>query len=230
MGLAFKWLGHSAFLFDIDGHQVLIDPFLTGNPLAAADPEMVTPEIILLSHAHGDHLGDTLDIALRTGATVISNWEISDWLLNKGVRDAIQMNTGGSFDAGFFTVKLTIAFHSSSFPDGSYGGSPHGFLITLPDNGYKIYYAGDTALYSDMQLIGAEGIDLAFLPIGDHFTMGVRDSIQAIQWLKPRLVAPMHYNTFPPIVQNVAEWAKLVNNHTDATPIVLDPGGEYTVI
>jgi L-ascorbate metabolism protein UlaG (beta-lactamase superfamily) len=228
MAFSFRWLGHSAFTFNIDGHSVLIDPFLSGNPLAAADPNTLNPEIILLSHAHGDHLGDTLDIALRTGAPVITNFEIGSWLINQGVENVEQMNTGGSLDTGLFTIKFTLAFHTSSFPDGTYGGVPHGFLITLPD-GKKIYYAGDTALFSDMQLIGEEGIDVAFLPIGDYFTMGISDSIKAINYLKPRLVVPMHYNTFPPIVQNANEWAARVNNETDATPIVIDPGNEYTV-
>jgi L-ascorbate metabolism protein UlaG (beta-lactamase superfamily) len=228
MAFSFRWLGHSAFTFNIDGHSVLIDPFLSGNPLAAADPNSLNPEIILLSHAHGDHLGDTLDIALRTGAPVITNFEIGSWLINQGVENVEQMNSGGSLDTGIFTIKLTIAFHTSSFPDGTYGGVPHGFLITLPD-GKKIYYAGDTALFSDMQLIGEEGIDVAFLPIGDYFTMGISDSIKAINYLKPRLVVPMHYNTFPPIVQNANEWAARVNNETGATPIVIDPGNEYTV-
>lgn len=228
MAFTFKWLGHSAFLLDIDGHTVLIDPFLSGNPLAAADAASLNPEIILLSHAHGDHLGDTVEIARRTGAPVISNFEICDWLSAQGVENVVHMNTGGTFDAGLFTVKQTIAFHSSSFPDGTYGGVPHGFLLTLR-GGFKIYYAGDTALFSDMKLYGEEGIDLAFLPIGDHFTMGVQDSIRAIQFIQPRLVTPMHYNTFPPIVQNASEWANLVNNHTKATPIVIDPGNVYTV-
>lgn len=228
MAFSFRWLGHSAFTFNIDGHSVLIDPFLTGNPLAAADPNTLNPEIILLSHAHGDHLGDTVDIALRTGAPVITNFEIGNWLLNQGVQNVEQMNSGGSLDVGLFTIKFTIAFHSSSFPDGTYGGVPHGFLITL-NNGKKIYYASDTALFSDMQLIGEEGIDVAFLPIGDYFTMGINDSIKAIKYIQPRLVVPMHYNTFPPVVQNANEWANRVNNETDATPIVIDPGNEYTV-
>lgn len=228
MAFAFKWLGHSAFSLNIDGHTVLIDPFLTGNPLAAANPVTIPAELILLSHAHGDHLGDTLDISHRTGAPVVSNAEISYWMDAHGVAEPIGMNTGGSADLNLFELKLTIAHHSSSFPDGTYGGNPNGFLLTL-NGGYKIYYAGDTALFRDMELYGEEGVDLAFLPIGDHFTMGIKDSLKAIRYINPKLVVPMHYNTFPPIVQNVSEWAVRVTNETNATPIVLDPGGEHTI-
>jgi L-ascorbate metabolism protein UlaG (beta-lactamase superfamily) len=229
MAFSFKWLGHSAFLFDIDGHPIVIDPFLTGNPLAAAQPGEIDVEMILLSHAHGDHLGDTLDIALRTGAPVVTNFEIGNWLFNQGVREVAQLNQGGSFFADFIDIKMTIAFHSSSFPDGSYGGTAAGFLISAPHSGLKIYYAGDTALFSDMRLYGEEGIDVAFLPIGDYFTMGIADSIKAINLIRPRFVVPMHYNTFPPIVQNVTDWARRVNEETSAVPIVLDPGNIHTM-
>lgn len=226
MANSFKWLGHSAFTLDIDGHEVAIDPFLTGNPLGAVNPEDINPEVILLSHAHGDHLGDTVDIARRTGATVISNFEISNWLANQGIDNVVGVNPGGSFDCGFMRVKWTVAHHSSSFPDGTYGGEPNGFIITS-NSGLRLYFAGDTSLFSDMQLIGDEGIDVAFLPIGDHFTMGITDSIKATNFVRPRLVVPMHYNTFPPIVQNVSEWAQRVHEETRATPIVIDPGNEY---
>jgi len=227
MSITFTWLGHSAFLLDIDGHAVLIDPFLTNNPLGARPASEVNAELILLSHAHGDHLGDTVDIAKRTNAKVVTNAEISYWMDKQGVKNVHGQNTGGSYDHGFIKVKQTIAFHSSSFPDGTYGGNPNGFIITTK-GGKKIYFAGDTALFSDMQLIGEEGIDLAFLPIGDNFTMGPDDSIRAIKYIRPRLVAPMHYNTWPVIAVDVAGWADRVNRETMATPIVLDPGGSHT--
>lgn len=224
---SFKWLGHSAFLLDISGKQVLIDPFLTGNPLAAASPSSLHADVILLSHAHGDHLGDTIEIAQRTGALVLCNFEIGNWLMDRGVQNVVQGNTGGTFNLDFMSVKWTIAFHSASLPDGTYGGMPNGFLITA--GGKKLYYAGDTALFSDMQLYGEEGIDLAFLPIGDLFTMGIDDSIRAIKYLKPKLVTPMHYNTFPPIMQDVVTWANRVSSETLSQPIVIDPGGSYTL-
>jgi L-ascorbate metabolism protein UlaG (beta-lactamase superfamily) len=225
MTVKFTWLGHSAFAFEIDGHAVLIDPFLTGNPLAPTTANELDAEVILLSHAHGDHSSDVADIANRTGATVVTNFECGNWFMNKGVKNVAQGNPGGSYHNDFMSVKWTIAHHSSSFPDGSYGGQPNGFIITA--KGYKIYYAGDTGLFLDMQIIGDEGIDVAFLPIGDVFTMGIDDSLRAIGFVAPKYVVPMHYNTWPPITQNASDWANRVNSETDAKPIVLDPGGEY---
>ncbi len=228
MSVKFTWLGHSAFLLDIDGHPVVIDPFLTGNPLAAASPGDLAAELILVSHGHGDHVGDTVSIAQRTGAGVVTNFEISNWLSARGVAKTIGLNTGGQADLGFMTIKSTFAIHSSSLPDGTYGGLAGGFLITTA-SGQRLYFAGDTALFSDMQLIGDEGIDLAFLPIGDFFTMGQEDSLKAIRYVRPKVVSPMHYNTFPPIMQDVSRWANRVSSETDAQPVVIDPGGSYTL-
>lgn len=228
MTVSFQWLGHSASLLQIDETYVLIDPFLTDNPLASVRADEVPADIILLSHGHSDHVGDTVEIARRTGATVITNYEIGTWLNNQGIDKVEGMNTGGVYDAGAFSVRLTIAVHGSELPDGSSGGLAHGFMITA--QGVRIYFAADTDLFYEMQLYGEENIDLAVLPIGDYFTMGVERSIQAVQWLKPRLVIPIHYNTFPPIMQNAKEWAELVNNQTDSTPIVLDPGGSHRLI
>ncbi|NDJ62491.1 MAG: metal-dependent hydrolase [Chloroflexi bacterium] len=227
MSIHFTWLGHSAFSLDIDGHAVLIDPFLTGNPLAAAQPEALNAEMILLSHAHGDHVGDTVAIAQRTGAGIVCNAEMSYWFQKQGLQNVHGQNTGGSADYDFMTVKLTIAFHSSSFPDGTYGGNPNGLVITAKASGQRLYFAGDTALFSDMALIGEERIDAAFLPIGDYFTMGPDEAIRAIKLVNPRYVVPMHFNTFPPIVQDAASWAQRVTNETSAVPIVLDPGGSF---
>ncbi len=227
MGISFTWLGHSAFSLDIDGHAVLFDPFLTNNPLGAASASEVQAEVIFLSHAHGDHLGDTVDIAKRTGAKVISGNEIAIWMGKHGVKNAHGHNTGGSFDHGFVIAKWTMAFHSSSFPDGTYGGDPNGFVLTTKQSGKKLYFAGDTALFSDMKLIGDMGLDVAFLPIGDNFTMGPEDSLQAIRLLRPRLVVPMHYKTWPLIDQDAGAWANRVSSETDSQPIVLDPGQTY---
>lgn len=226
MGTKITWLGHSAFKIETGAHTILIDPFLTGNPLAVTKPEDLNPDFILLTHGHGDHVGDTIAIAKRTGATVVGNFEVAGWVSKQGVQNTASPNIGGTGHFAFGSVHLTIAFHSSSLPDGSYGGSPHGLLLTL-NNGLKIYHAGDTALYSDLQLVGAKGLDVAIVPIGDFFTMGPHDSIQAIQWLKPRYVLPCHYNTFPPIAQDAAAWANDVNTRTLSNAIVLDPGGSY---
>jgi L-ascorbate metabolism protein UlaG (beta-lactamase superfamily) len=229
MSVKLTWLGHSAFALDIDGHPIVIDPFLTGNPLAAAAPDEVAAEFILLSHGHGDHVGDTVSIAQRTGATVITNFEISNWLQAQGISKTVGLNTGGHYDDSFMSVKSTIAIHSSSLPDGSYGGLSCGYIITVKRSGKKIYFAGDTGLFMDMQLIGDEGIDLAVLPIGDYFTMGSTDSLKAIQLVRPKVVLPMHYNTFPPIMQDASAWANHVSSETDAQPVVIDPGGSYTL-
>jgi L-ascorbate metabolism protein UlaG (beta-lactamase superfamily) len=225
MGIEFTWLGHSAFAFRIDDHPILLDPFLTGNPLGAATPDAVEAEIIFLTHAHGDHVGDTIAIAKRTGAKVVSNAEIAGWAGKQGV-ESHPMNTGGGYDFGFVHARQTIAFHSSSFSDGTYGGSPNGFIFTTPSS-QRIYFAGDTALFYDMKLIGEAGIDIAFLPIGDNYTMGPEDALKAIELIKPKLVAPMHYNTYELITVDVAGWANRVSSQTDAQPIVLDPGGSY---
>ena len=235
MAVSFTWLAHSSFVFDFDGHSVLLDPFLTSNPLAPVTIDALNPEVILVTHAHGDHVGDTaegpaadtLSVARRSGATLVCNFEIGGWFMAHGLENVFQGNPGGTFTNAFMNAKFTKAFHSSSFSDGSYGGQPNGFIIRA--RGKTLYHAGDTDLFGDMQLIGDEGIDVAFLPIGDTFTMGVQDSIKAVKMLRPRYVVPIHYNTFPPIVQDVSHWAELINNETGAQPIVLDPGGTYTL-
>jgi len=216
-------------MLDVDGHAVLIDPFVTGNPLATIEPSSLKPEVILLSHAHGDHLGDTVEIAKANSAQVITNFEVSQWLGEQGIGDSVGMNPGGTIDLGYMTVKCTRAYHSSSFPDGTYGGVPMGFLITAKKSDLVVYFAGDTDLFSDMSLIGEAGVDMAIVPIGDMFTMGIDDSLRAIQLLSPDFVMPMHYNTFPPITQDAGAWAERVNKETDATPVVLDPTSTYTL-
>ncbi|MFN8448751.1 MAG: metal-dependent hydrolase [Anaerolineae bacterium] len=228
MSVKLTWLGHSAFALDVDGHPVVIDPFLTGNPLAAASPDSLAAEYILISHGHGDHLGDTVAIARRTGASVITNFEIGNWLQSKGVDKTIGLNVGGGYDCGFMFIRSTPAIHSSSLPDGTYGGLSCGYVLTTR-SGLRLYFAGDTALFSDMELIGDMGIDLAFLPIGDYFTMGPDDSLKTIRYVRPKVVVPMHYNTVPPIMQEAGAWANRVSSETDAQPIVLDPGNSYTL-
>lgn len=229
MSITIQWLGHSAFALNIEGHSVLLDPFLSGNPLATVNPSDLSPEVILLTHAHGDHLGDTVEIAQQSGATIVTNNEIGDYLSEQGLSAVHPMNPGGSINLGFMTVKCTRAEHSSSFSDGRYGGVPMGFIITVNTTSKRLYFAGDTDLFGDMALIGEDGLDVAFLPIGDYFTMGIADSVKATQLLKPRVVIPMHYNTFPPIAQNAADWAQRINVQTSAQPIVLDPGNTYTL-
>ena len=223
MAVTIRWLGHSAYTFDVDGRKLLIDPFVSGNPVARAAAKDLEAEVILLTHAHGDHVGDSVEIAKRTGALVVCNFEMGDWYMAHGVQNVFQGNPGGTFRNDWMSAKWTVAHHSSSFPDGTYGGQPNGFVIR--GGGATIYHAGDTSLFSDMQLIGDEGLDVALLPIGDCFTMGIDDSIRAIDLLKPKLVSPMHYNTFPPIEQDGLAWAARVRAETDASAVVLEPDG-----
>jgi L-ascorbate metabolism protein UlaG (beta-lactamase superfamily) len=231
MSTRLRWLGHSALLLENEGKNVLIDPFLTGNPKAAITADEVPADLILISHGHGDHVGDAVAIAKRTGAAVATNYEISEWLKQpaRGLKRVEGLQHGGGFTFDdWVRVKLTLAFHGSALPDGSNGGNPCGFLLTFPD-GVKVYDAADTALFGDMALIGEEGIDLALLPIGDYYTMGPDDAVRAVKLLKPRLVAPIHYNTFPLIAQDVAAWAERVKNETDAHPVLLEPGDWFTI-
>lgn len=223
-----RWLGHAAIALDTAGHKILIDPFFTGNPKAVISAEQAEADFILVSHGHGDHVGDTVAIAKRTGATVISNYEISLWMEQQGVKKTHGQQHGGGFNHAFGRVKLTLAFHGSALPDGSNGGNPAGFLIYLKD-GKKIYHAADTGLFGDMNLIGEEGIDLAIVPIGDNFTMGPDDCVRAIKLIEPRKVMPIHYNTWPIIAQDAKAWAAKVKAQTKAEPIVLEPGGEVVL-
>lgn len=229
MAVNLTWLGHSAFLLEAGGYAVLIDPFLSDNPMAAADPATVPADFILISHGHDDHVGDTVDIARRTRATVVANNEIGGWLREThGLQRVHGINPGGGVQLPFGRVELTIAHHSSCLPDGTYGGEANGVLI-FTDEGPTLYHAGDTTVFMDMQLIGERGIDLAILPIGDYYTMGPDLCLTAIELLEPKVVIPMHYNTFEKIVQDVEAWAQRVRSETNSTPVVLQPGGSYRV-
>lgn len=227
MPATITFLGHSCFQVQTGGKSILIDPFLTGNPQAAASAESIHADAIIVSHGHGDHVGDTVAIAKRTGAVVISNYEISLWMKKQGVANTHDMSIGGSHRFDFGTVKLTIAHHGSVLDDGTYGGSPAGVLLKT-DAG-TIYHAGDTALFGDMQLIGDEGIKVAILPVGDNYTMGPDDSLRAITLLRPVLVVPCHANTFPVIQQDLAAWARAVSSATTARPVVLEPGAAVSI-
>lgn len=227
MTVSFVWLGHSGFLFNVDGRFALIDPFITNNPLAPTTVDEVGAEVILVTHGHGDHIGDTVSIAKRSGAVVVSTPEICGWVKKQGVNNVWEGNTGGTYHGEFLSAKWTMAFHTSSLPDGSYGGQAMGFVIEA--GGKRMYHAGDTGLFGDMRLIGEMRLHVAFLPIGDKYTMGMDDSLLAIKMLNPRYVVPMHFNTFPPIAQDVVLWAKRVNNETNATPVVVDPGNIFTI-
>ena len=194
-----KYLGHSCFLLEVKGQTLLFDPFIRGNKLASGiDVAGLKPDYILVSHGHDDHVGDTVEIAQNSGALVISNFEITRWLERHGVQRTHPMNIGGHWHFDFGKVKCVNAVHSSSLPDGSYGGSAMGFLLETDDA--NIYFAGDTALTMDMKLIGDyKRIDLAFLPIGNNFTMGIDNAVIASDFIRCDRIIGMHYDTFPPI-------------------------------
>ena len=221
MSYKFTYYGHGTFGLHIKGHHLVIDPFFSDNPATKTKPEDLEPDYLLITHGHGDHVGDTVGIAQRTGAKVIANFEVANWLGAKGAETHAQ-HIGGGHDYPFGYVKLTQAIHGSSMPDGSYGGMPGGFLITTPDN-EKIYIAGDTGLFAGMSLIGEEGIHLAVLPIGDNFTMGPDDALRAVKLIKPKYAVPAHYNTFDLIAQDPAAWKKRVEGESDTIVHVLQP-------
>ena len=223
MSTRITWLGHATLLVETGGSRLLIDPFFTGNPACPLSADQVQADFILVSHGHGDHVGDAVAIAKRTGAMVIANFEIHEWMLKQGLKKVHGMQHGGGFNFPFGRVKLTLAFHGSMLPDGSNGGNPCGFLLYLKD-GIKIYAAQDTGLFGDMRLIGEEGIDLALLPIGDNYTMGPDDALRAIKLLEPKRVLPIHYNTWDLIAQDAGAWAGRVKRETKAVPVVLKPG------
>jgi L-ascorbate metabolism protein UlaG (beta-lactamase superfamily) len=209
------------------GIKLLIDPYFTGNPSATTTADKVTADYILVTHGHGDHLGDTLAIAGRCGAMVVSNAEISSWLGKQGLKTHGQ-HLGGGHTYPFGYLKLTLALHGSGLPDGMYGGNPVGFLLTTTDQ-KKLYIAGDTGLFGDMKLIGDEGIDLAVLPIGDNYTMGPDDALRAVKLLSPQHVIPYHYGTWDLIAQDPEAWAVRVRNETPAQVHVLKPGDTFTL-
>ena len=227
MSTTLTWYGHAAFGIDVGKTKLLVDPFLKNNPVSAVKPDQVEADFILISHGHGDHVGDAVEIAERTEATVISNAEIASWFQEQGIPTHAQ-HIGGGFHHPFGYLKLTLALHGSKLPDGSDGGNPTGFLLTTPE-GEKIYFAGDTGLFGDMRLIGEEGIDLAVLPIGDNYTMGPDDALRAVKLLKPKHVIPIHYNTWELIAQDPIAWAERVKAETTTIPHVLQPGDSFSL-
>lgn len=227
MTVKLTWYGHAAIGLEIDDYHILVDPFLSDNPATTQDPKQLQTDFILLTHGHGDHIGDTEAIAKRTGATVIANFEISNWLERRGLKTHAQ-HIGGGYNHPFGYVKFTQALHGSCMPDGSYGGNPAGFLITTND-GHKLYLAGDTGLFGDMRLIGEEGIDLAVLPIGDNFTMGPDDALRAVKLIQPNCVIPIHYDTWDLIKQDKNAWAERVRQETQADVHVLKPGESFSL-
>jgi len=221
------WYGHATLGLETAGKNLLIDPYFTGNPTASTTADKVTADYILITHGHGDHVGDTVAIARRTGATVVSNAEISSWLGKQGLKTHSQ-HLGGGHAFPFGYLKLTLALHGSGLPDGANGGNPVGFLLTTNDS-QRLYIAGDTGLFGDMKLIGDEGIDLAVLPIGDNYTMGPDDALKAVKLLTPKHVIPYHYGTWDLIAQDPNIWAERVRKETKSQVHVLKPGDTFSL-
>ncbi len=226
MPLKITWHGQSAFSLDDGERMVLIDPYISGNPVSTTDVDSLEPSTIILTHAHNDHVGDTVALARRTGANVIATFELANYIASQGVENTVGGNHGGTiaFDGG--STKFTPAWHTSSYEaeDGSVvaPGIPAGHVIRF--GGKTIYHAGDTALFLDMQLIGEEGLDVAILPIGDRFTMGPKDAVRAAKMLHASTVIPCHYNTFPAIRQDPHAFKADVESQTSAKVAVLSPG------
>lgn len=219
------YFGHSAFQLKTNGTTILVDPFITGNKhtegVVTADD--LNPDFILLTHAHGDHWGDAPEIAKRSGAVVVANFEITNYISEKhGHGNVHAMNTGGSWSFDWGRVTWTFARHSSSFPDGTYGGHPNGIIIEA--EGKTIYDLGDTDPFSEMEWIGQDyTVDVALMPIGDCFTMGSKGALRAARMIGPRVSIPIHYDTFPPIEVDVSEWESLMSKVGLETR-VLKPG------
>lgn len=227
-----KWLGHSAFqIITNDYLKILIDPFISNNPVAPVKVEELRADLILVTHGHKDHFGDTMEIADRTGAAIIANHEHSVFLSQQGF-ECIGMNIGGSVDFQDIKVTMLNSNHSSDMDfmeEIGAGGSSCGFILTL-ENGRKIYHSGDTGLFGDMKTVIRDIYqpDIALLPIGDRFTMGQMEAAIAADWINPEIVIPMHYNTFPRIEQNPLEFSERVEKaNPNIKVVVLEPGEDY---
>lgn len=218
--------GHAIIKIETQGKTILFDPFIKGNDLTDLVIDEVKPDVIILTHGHNDHVGDTVELAKKHHALVIANADLATVLSWQGVERIHGMNIGGAYEFEFGKVKMTPALHGSGYTTADnqlmYCGQPAGILFTA--EGKTIYHAGDTALYSDMKLIGERHpIDVAFVPIGDNFTMGPEDAALAVQFLKAKLAVPIHYDTFPPIKQNPHHFLDLLPNGNGC---VMQPG-EY---
>jgi L-ascorbate metabolism protein UlaG (beta-lactamase superfamily) len=220
------YLGHAAFELSDGATTVLIDPFITGNPSATVTADELSPDVILLTHGHGDHYGDVVPIAKRSGATVVAITEIAGELQGEGLADVRDPNIGGTVQFDWGSVKLVPAWHTSTTPKGTVS-TPAGLLIEFA--GKTVYHLGDTALFGDLELIGRRSaIDVALVPIGGHYTMDREDAVEAVRMLAAAQVIPCHYNTFPPIMADAEAFKADVESSTAAEVIVLAPGEHHS--
>jgi L-ascorbate metabolism protein UlaG (beta-lactamase superfamily) len=228
MAVDIRFLGQSCFELKAGGATVLTDPFLTGNPKAAASADEVEADVILLTHGHGDHLGDTVDIAKRTGATVVAIVELANEISEAGVESVLDPNFGGTVQFDWGWVKLVPAWHTAVSPSGT-AHMPAGLLIHIGDK--LVYHLGDTCLFSDMKLIAQRGdkVDMALVPIGGHYTMDRYDAVTAVELINPSEVIPCHYDTFPPIETDAEAFKSDVQNAGFSQVTILAPGESHKV-
>jgi L-ascorbate metabolism protein UlaG (beta-lactamase superfamily) len=227
MAVDIRFLGQSCFELKAGGATVLVDPFLTGNPKAAASADELEPDVILLTHGHEDHIGDTVEIAKRAGATVVAVPELANEIGGSGVESVLDPNLGGTVKFDWGWVKMVPAFHTAVSPS----GTPHiaaGLLVHIGDT--LVYHLGDTCLFSDLQLIARRGdhVDVALVPIGGHYTMDRHDAVTAVEFVNPTVVIPCHYDTFPLIETDAEAFKTDVESDTSAQCVVLEPGGTHS--
>jgi L-ascorbate metabolism protein UlaG (beta-lactamase superfamily) len=227
MAVDIRFLGHSAVELISGDTRVLVDPFITGNPKAAVEASELEPTHIFLTHGHQDHYGDIVDIAKRTGATVVALTEIAGELGEQGIENVVDPNFGGTVTFDWGWVKLVPAFHTSTTPNGTVT-PPAGLLIDV--DGTLVYHLGDTALFSDLQLIARRGdhVDVALVPIGGHYTMDRLDAVTAVEFINPTTVIPIHYDTFPPIETDAEAFKSDVESQTSAQVVILQPGETHS--
>ncbi len=224
--LKLTWLSHASWLIESEKEKLLLDPFFTDNPKATVTADdFADVTHVLVSHGHFDHVADVAAVIDKSDAKLIANWEIAEWFKKThGLSNVEAMNIGGNLSLFEGVLTMVPAVHSSGLPDGSYGGTAAGFILALQDR--HIYFACDTAFFSDMKWY-ARRADVAVLPIGDLFTMGIHDSVEATKVIQPRIVLPTHYNTWPAIEQDAAAWAEKVSSETDTKPVVLAVNGTF---
>lgn len=227
MSVKIKFLGHSAFKIISDNYSILIDPFITGNPEAKATQEDLKVNDILVTHAHADHLGDSINLSKKTGAKLTAIFELANYCTGKGAKTQ-GVNMGGKVQFEWGNACWLPASHSSGTVDGHYGGTPASILMRIGNT--SIYHAGDTGLHMDMKMIGEfYKPEISLLPIGGFYTMGIDEAVQAAKWVGSKKIIPMHYNTFPPIKAEAEEFKSKLEAETDAECVILNPGEEYSL-
>lgn len=222
MTLEIKYLGHSAFQFFVQEKQILVDPFLSQSPWYNGDLSEFKPEHIFLTHAHSDHLGDAIEISKKTGATIHAIFELANYCATKGAK-INAVNIGGRLEFDWGIVTFMNAAHSSTTPDGAYGGVASSIMFRFQDK--RVYHAGDTGLIADLKMIGeVYKPEIALLPVGGHFTMGAKEAVLAAKWLNAKQVIPMHYNTFPNISIDINDFRTLMESESMIKPVILNAG------